>query len=325
MSPRVRVFVVVCVAAAAAASAVVGVALVQRDDGADRETRPSGRPPVALELGVRADPEARALRRAARLYASGRHDEAARIFGRYDSVDAQVAAAMARWPNGTLAALARLEGEYPRRALVRLHLGLARFWAGERTAAVAAWRAARRVEPDTPSAVRADDLLHPRSARGRPEFVTSFRAPRALQGLRPDRQLAALARRARNGGVHPKLLYGVALQRLERPLSARRQFDAAVAIAPDDPEAATAAAVGRFDKARPQAAFARLGPLTRRFPHAATVRFHLGLLLLWIGDIDGARRQLRLARDVDPGAPLSREAARVLRRLANIRVNRNGD
>jgi hypothetical protein len=54
------------------------------------------------------------------------------------------------------------------------------------------------------------------------------------------------------------------------------------------------------------------------------VRFHLGLLLLWIGDLEDARRQLRLARDAGPETALGREAARFLRRLANTSVNRNG-
>jgi hypothetical protein len=65
-----------------------------------------------------------------------------------------------------------------------------------------------------------------------------------------------------------------------------------------------AAAVGLFDKSQPARAFSQLGPLTRTFPKAATVRFHLGLLLLWSGQVKEARRQLRLVRSVEPGSPL---------------------
>ena len=54
--------------------------------------------------------------------------------------------------------------------------------------------------------------------------------------------------------------------------------------------------LGRYDKDRPALAFSRLGPLARRFPHAQTVRFHLGLLLIYFGDLPRARRELGLAR-----------------------------
>jgi predicted Zn-dependent protease len=85
---------------------------------------------------------------------------------------------------------------------------------------------------------------------------------------------------------------------------------------PGDAEAQVAAAVARFDKARPAEAFSRLGPLTRRFPEAATVRFHLGLLLLWSGEVQEAQRQLRLARAAEPGSSLAREAERYLAALS---------
>jgi hypothetical protein len=147
----------------------------------------------------------------------------------------------------------------------------------------------------------------------------------SLAGMRPDRRLAALARAARGDDVAAKLLYGAALQQLERPLSARRQYDAAVALAPDSAEPRVAAAVSRFDKARPRAAFARLGPLTRAFPRSASVRFHLGLLLLWLGDVSDGRRQLERARALAPNARVGREATRFLHRLASIEADRNGD
>jgi tetratricopeptide (TPR) repeat protein len=325
MTARTRVALAVAVASAAAAALAVGVALVQRNDGADAETRPSGSPPLVLELGVRSDPEADALRRAAELYDDGRQPEAARIFARYGSPDARVGAALARWPGGTVRALERLVRRYPDRALPRLHLGLALFWQGRRVEAVAAWRGARRIEPDSPSAVRAGDLLFPNAARGLPVFVPSFEAPASLAHMRPDRQFAVLERAARRRDVRAKLLYGVALQRVERPLSARRQYDAAVAIAPDDPEALVAAAVARFDKERPGAAFARLGPLSRRFPESVSVRFHLGLLLLWLGEESDGRRQLERARDLDPSSPHAREATRFLQRLAGIGTGSNSD
>jgi hypothetical protein len=65
-------------------------------------------------------------------------------------------------------------------------------------------------------------------------------------------------------------------------------------------------------------AFSRLGPLTRRFPHAATVRFHLGLLLLWSGEVGQAKRQLGLARQTEPRSAVAREAARYLKALEGV-------
>ena len=65
---------------------------------------------------------------------------------------------------------------------------------------------------------------------------------------------------------------------------------------PDDAEAQVAAAVGLFTKGRPAVAFSRLGPLSARFPHSQSVRFHLGELLIWIGQLQKARQELRLAQ-----------------------------
>ena len=113
-----------------------------------------------------------------------------------------------------------------------------------------------------------------------------------------------------------RLLHGIALQRLGRPVSARRAFAEALRLDPDGVEPLVADAVGRYTKSNPSAAFSRLGPLSRRFPHSASVRFHLGVLLLWQGDVEEARRQLRLARRAEPGSRLAREAKRYLDEVA---------
>lgn len=281
----------------------------------------AGAPPLVLDLGVRTDAEAAALRRASRLYVRGRHEEAGQIFARFGSVEARIGTAFAAWPDHSLQALERLAASHPRSALAQLHLGLGLFWAGRNGDAIAAWREAARVEPDSASAIRAGDLLHPNFPRGLPIFVPSFRPPAGLARLSPPRQLEVLAASARTGGVRAKLLYGVALQRLGRQLSAERQYAAAAALDPGSTDAQVAAAVGRFDKDVPALAFSRLGPLTRRFPRSPTVRFHLGLLLLWLGNLDEAKRQLSLARAEGPSSPLGREADLFLRRLASIRTN----
>ena len=321
MTPRARVFLVVTSAAAVAAIATVGgTVLLSRGQasGTDRAGVRPGRPPLVLDFGVRTGPEVTALRRAAALYSKGREREAAAIFGRYGSLQAQVGAALAAWPGGTLVALDRLAREHPRSGLVRLHLGLAFLWSRRDVEAVAQWRRVLRVDPDSPAAIAAENVLFPKFFRGRPVFVPGFAAPAELGALPPARALSFLERRARARDAHAKLLYGVALQRLGRSESAERQFRAAAALAPRDPEARVAAAVGLFEKSNPSRAFSRLGPLVRTFPRAATVRFHLGLLLLWLGRVDEAKRQLTLARADAPRSTLGREANRFLVRLRGI-------
>jgi predicted Zn-dependent protease len=160
--------------------------------------------------------------------------------------------------------------------------------------------------------VRAQDLLHPEFAPGLPGFVVSF--DYRLPAGSPAEQLRALAA---DRTVRGRLLYGIALQGIGRPVSARRAFSAAAEQAPNDVDALVADAVGRYDKGNPSAAFSRLGPLSRRSPNAATVRFHLGLLLLWQKDVQEATRQLELARTAEPGSKIAAEATRFLDAVRN--------
>ena len=195
---------------------------------------------------------------------------------------------------------------------MQLHVGLSRFWAGT-GGALTAWREARDVEPDTPYAVRAADFLYARDfAPGLPGFIVSF--DYRVDGETPAEQLRLLAADRTPKG---RLLHGIALQGLGRPVSARRAFAQALELAPNNVDALVADAVGRYDKANPAAAFSRLGPLSRRFPEAATVRFHLGLLLLWQKDVREATRQLELARRAEPDSKIAAEAARFLDAVRN--------
>ena len=314
-----RTYVLVALAAAGTAALVVGLVAFTRTSpraAAETSTTTPGRAPaLVLDLGLRTDPEAVALRRANRLYSAGRRRAAGRIFARYKSVDAQVGAAVSAWPDRTLARLDELATRHPSSGVVLLHLGLAQVASRKASAAQAAWRKVLERDPDSEAAVQAESLLHPRFAPGRPPFVPSSGLPAELVGLSPARQLAALERAARGKDVKAKLLYGSVLQRLGRPVSAERQFAAASRLAPGDAEAQTAAAVGLFSKAKPELAFSRLGPLAPRFPRSQTVRFHLGELLLWIGQLDKARQELRLARREGPSTQLGRTAAEFLAKL----------
>jgi tetratricopeptide (TPR) repeat protein len=319
---RARTYFLVAVAAVAAAALVVATVAFTRTstggrDSAHANATANGKPPaLVLDLGVRTDPEAVGLRRANRLYVAGRRRAAGAIFRRYRSVEAQVGAALAAWPTRTVDRLQRLADTHPDNGMVLLHLGLAEVAAGDTNRARSAWEQALAHDPDTEAAVQAESLLYPRYAPGRPPFVPSFGIPASIAGLPPPRQLAAFARDARGDSVRGKLVYGSALQRLGRSLSAQREFAAAARRAPDDPEAQVAAAVGRFSKARPEDAFSRLGPLASRFPHSQSVRFHLGELLLWIGQLKQARGELRLAFNEGRTTPLGRTARDFLQRLA---------
>jgi len=317
VSARRRVALLVGVVALAAVG-IVAAAVLSSDGGS--ATSPSttttsgprpGRPPLSLALGFRADAEARDLARGQVLYARGDTKGAERLFRKHDSPEAKVGAALATWPNGSLARLEQLAKLYPELAVVQLHLGLARLWSNEGDP-VEAWRAVLDSEPDTPYAVVAGNLLHPDLPRGLPAFIPSFGAPSSITKLPPARQLEALRVAAERGGLREQLLYGVGLQRVGRPVSAARVFERAARRYPHDVEAQVAGAVGQFDKDAPERAFGRLGPLTATYPNDPTVRFHLGVLLLWTGRIKPAERQFRLASQAKPGSPLAREADRYL-------------
>jgi tetratricopeptide (TPR) repeat protein len=311
-------------AVAVVAVAVVAVAVVSTEGGSPgtaATTTPElreGRPPLSFALGFRRDAEALALARGQSLYARGDLKAAAALFAKHDSLDAKVGSALASWPEGSRDRLEQLAKLYPDAAVVQLHLGLARLWANQGDP-VEAWRAALEAEPDTPYAIVAGNLLHPDLPRGLPAFIPSFSAPAAVTELPPARQLEALRVAAERGGLREQLLYGVGLQRVGRPLSAARVFDRASRRYPDEVEAQVAGAVGQFDKDAPERAFARLGPLSRTYGDEPTVRFHLGVLLLWTGRIKPAERQFRLAAKSQPGSPLAREANRYLETIRRAR------
>jgi len=316
VSPRSRVVALTAASAAVAAVVVVGLVLLQTGPTpapAAGPQRRAGAPPLTLALGVRTDPQARGLRRAAAAYAAGKRTTAAREFARWDSVEARVGEAFARWPAGTVDRMNRLAGLHPNQAVVELNLGVALFWSGL-AGAREAWRQAAADGPDTPYAVTAGNLLHPEYAPGVPVYVPTAPLPHGFDELSPPAQLRALERGAEQG-VAGKLLYGSALQRLGMTRSAERVFAAAAREAPRDVDARVADAVGRFDKSRPADAFSRLGPLTKTFPNKATVRFHLGLLLLWSGQAQEAKRQLTKAIAVEPGSPIAGQARRYLAEL----------
>jgi tetratricopeptide (TPR) repeat protein len=324
VTPRTRVRVIVAAAALAAAGIAVGATLLGRgdDEGNAAPKAKRGAPGLELSVILRNDAEARALRRAERAYDRGERQAARDQFEALlqqdpESVEAAVGAAVAGWPTTTLSRLRQLASEYPKSALVRLHLGLALYAGGGDQAAEAQWREALQVEPDTPSALRAEDLLHPEMAPGRPFFYPSFRGA-SVRGDSAAEQLAELRQAANKGGLRANLLYGVALQRVGRFVSARGAFARARAIDPQSLDARVAEAIGSFSKGAPADAFSRLGPLSASHPRSPVVRFHLGLLLLWLRDVEEARQQLQRAANADRGGFYGKEARALLSRLEAV-------
>jgi Flp pilus assembly protein TadD len=322
MTARARVLAIVGAAAAAAVAAVVGITLLQtRGEStvpAGAVTKPrAGYPLLQLDFGVRGDAQARALARAQTLYNQGKVARAAPVFARYRSLEARIGAAFAAWKQGGgLDAVKRLVASHPRSPLAELHLGYAYFWAGRNADAVAAWQQTAQLDADSPYAVDAEDALHPTlKIPGLPPIVTGLSLPKSESRLPAARQLALLRGAAGRSDARAKLLYGLALWNLRHPVSAERQFAAAAKLAPGDPVARTAAAVGAFSKAQPVRAFARLGPLTGVFPRAPVVRFHLGLLLLWTGERGKAATQLRLTVADGPQTVYAKEARVLLSSL----------
>ena len=96
MSSRGRIFAIVALAAVIASGVVVVGVLATRNDVPPTPEVRSGRPPLSLDLALRTDPEARALRQALRLYAAKRNADAAAIFRRSGSLEAQVGRASCR-------------------------------------------------------------------------------------------------------------------------------------------------------------------------------------------------------------------------------------
>ena len=314
MSPRARVLAIVGAAAALAVAGTVTVTWLQArgetTHAAGIVSKPrAGRPPLTFDFGVRDDAEVRALARATTLYRAGKVSAARTIFDRHHSVDAQLGSAFARWPRGTLESVERIVAAHGHSAAARLQLAWALLWAGRNADAVKQFRILDAQFPDAPESVTAENVLYPGMAADLPPLILGLGLPRAATAAD---QLRLLSTAAKRDDVDAKLRYGLALWTLHRRVSAERSFSQAAALAPKNAVAQTAAAVGLFTKRNPVRAFARLGPLSGRFPDAAVVHLHLGTLLLWTGSVQKAPRELRLAVREAPGSPFATAASQLL-------------
>ena len=198
--------VIVGAAAALAAGGTVALAVITPPTraAAERLRQPlAGAPPLVLDLGVRVDPEARALRRAERLYSQKRRAAAGRIFARYDSPAARIGAAFA--------GLAGLEPGEARAAGPRAAARLARApppRVREPLGRASPTRRPRRgggpprPSPTPPRPSGRTTALHPNFPPGQPFFVPSFRPPPGLDRPRAAGP-AGGARARRTRGATP--------------------------------------------------------------------------------------------------------------------------
>jgi tetratricopeptide (TPR) repeat protein len=258
VSPNLRVRLVVAATALAGAGAVTGVVLATRQDP----------PQPTLQCA-----------RASAVVIPG-------IAGR----GADVSAAFAAWPRGTVTRLQALANRYPRDPVVQFNYGLALECRGYLGDAQQVLERTKRVGRDTQYEIDADQLLHPAFFQG------------GYPVFEPSTSDALLVR-------------GSLLQRQGHQHSAERLYAKAAQLHPNDPEAQVAAAVGRFDMDNPSAAFSHLGPLAKRFPQSQVVRYYLGLLLVWIGQRDEAVAEFKQAVALGPGTTLGKQVAQLLARI----------
>jgi predicted Zn-dependent protease len=210
---------------------------------------------------------------------------------------AAVRAAFTQWPRGALDRFGLLVRSHPNDPVVQFNYGEALICRGYTAEAAQAFAAAKSSGRDTQYEIAADQILHPQYFQnGYPLFEPTTH--------------------------DPLLVRGVVLQRQGHQHSAERLYARAARLHPDDAEAQVAAAVGRFDESNLSASFSRLGPLTRRFPHSQTVRYHLGLLLVWIGSSEQAAKEFRLAVALGPHTVLGREAAQLLSAIVRGGTNK---
>jgi tetratricopeptide (TPR) repeat protein len=247
---RLQVVVTVAAAAIAAGGAVVAITLATRNTPQQPKAQ-TGKPPVAKVLDT---PAAPAIRKA-----------------------------FSDWPHGSIPAMLKLQGRYPKDPVVQFYVGLAYAWAGYDNQAVTPLKRAKRFGRDTSIEVSADSLLHPEDFPGDPTFQVT---PAADQTLRR----------------------GALLEQQGHRHSAEKLFARDARLHPDDPEALAAAAFGLFDKDNPARAFSRLGPLAKRFPQSQSVHFNIGLLLVWIGQGQAALQQFRQTEKLGAQTVLGRNA-----------------
>ena len=216
-------------ALAAAAGVAVGAVVVAGDEPETK--RPSGAPPFVVDLAVRTDPEAKVLRRAGQAFERGDRRRAARILQGRTSLQARAGSALAAWPVQTSPA-----GDLASESVERrrpLPSRPARYWTATRTARSRRGARPARAIPTRrrPGLTRSFRSFPPRSPTLHPEPARIAASP----GWAPPSS-SRRSPRTHEADVRVTLLYGLALQRLDRPISARRRMRAPPSSRPETPK-----------------------------------------------------------------------------------------
>jgi tetratricopeptide (TPR) repeat protein len=273
-----------------------------------------GQPPVVL-----ADPAKDPLGNGAALLAKGDAAGAQRAFRALQaSGDPRVAVALAvaQWSRndlaGSIARIARLANARDATPFARYEHGVVLTWSGKLSEATRVLRPVAIAYPDDFYGVKADDLLHPSIRPGYPPYVPSAPPPKGA-----TLTTLAEAATARPGDAMAELQLGSALGAPDvgQRRAALAAFRRALADAPSSIEARVAVAVGGFSKDDPSQAFGVVGPLVQANPTDPVPRFHLGLMLLWIGQRQQAQAQFAQTARSAPTGRLGRLAAEFARDL----------
>ena len=236
-----------------------------------------------------------------------------------DSIEAQIGDAVTAWPEETEEKLQAIVDAYPDSAVARLNLGLALLAQGEPNAARKQWAEAERARARLAGGAErrgsAQPALAARPAAVRRRGRAGRRSPSSpleerLETVRGTPRSAAPSTTGSSTGARSRRWatanrHGVPTQTRSRPTrrASRRR---------------SPPRCRRFDKDDASPAFAKLGPLASANPNSSLIRFHLGLMLLWLPDLDNARKQLERAQVSDQEGFYGKQAGRVLARLAQI-------
>ena len=299
--------------ALAAAVLVVAGAFALRDPLPTRRVGATqGRPLPILLATADQTPQLTAVIRANR---AKRYDEASRLLegaartlGEGDLRIGAMRASLAfrSRPGAALNTLQTLFDDHRESAFISLQLGLALLIADQVPASTVQLQQARSLDADGFYGGKADDVLHLEIRSGYPVWVSSAGLPRG--------GLAALRARATAdaSSAAAQLAYAQALQASSRSralVAAQR----AAGVSPSDLEAKVATAVIGFEKDHPELSTGALGELAKANPASATVQFHLGEVLSWLGRKAAADRRYRRAAALDPGGTIGTIARGVLR------------
>ncbi len=182
------------------------------------------------------------------------------------------------------------------RLFARYHAAVVTLWTGRVADASAALRELRQDDPESFYGVKADDLLHPGACSGYPGFVPEDGAtPLSLDQ-------AKAAAEAADAGVEQLVRYGAELVRAGRRREAAEVFARAVAIDPLSRTARVGRAIASFSKDDIGPTMSTVGPIVREQPRDPMARFHLGLVLLWLGQRDVADSEFRQVLESAPGS-----------------------